>query len=200
MALNSSTIIGGASPVHKRSEADFYATPPDCTVALLNDYGRMLGHRVWEPACGDGAISEVLTAAGKDVFSTDLRHTGFGTGGVDALGTRPENIDSIVTNPPFNLAVQFIRHLRSLHLPFALLLKATFWHAASRRALFRETGPLAVCPLLWRPAMDPSRGKSATMDFCWTVWTDAPVPSCDYTPLPRPDMSGFTTDNEDPFA
>lgn len=198
MGVQASTMIGGASPDHKRNEADFYPTPPECTAALLKRF--RFGRNVWEPACGDGAISRVLTAYGMDVFSTDLRHTGFGVGGVDALRTRPENIDWVVTNPPFNLAADFIRHLRSLKVPFALLLKATFWHAASRHDLFKETGPVAVCPMLWRPAMDPKRGKSATMDFMWTVWTDAPVPTCKYLPLPRPDVSGLAIDTQgDPF-
>jgi len=35
---------------------------------------------IWEPACGDGAISKVLLAAGFDVVSTDLIDRGFGTG------------------------------------------------------------------------------------------------------------------------
>ena len=36
--MKSSTIIGGASSQHGRNAADFYATPPECTIALLENY------------------------------------------------------------------------------------------------------------------------------------------------------------------
>lgn len=194
MSIPSSTIIGGLSGQHKRNEADFYPTPPECTLALVGRFRGLLGRNVWEPACGDGAISEVLNSLGFDVFSTDLRHTGYGHGGVDALGTRPENIDSIVTNPPFNQAAEFILHARSSGLPFAMLLKSTYWHAASREKLFHDTGPAAVCPMLWRPNFAPERGRAPTMDVCWTVWHAHPVPSCEYVPLPKPKPSRITGD------
>ena len=184
--VSGSVIIGGASSEHKRAESDFYPTPPECVIALLDTFPSIFGRNVWEPACGDGAISRVLTGQGMDVHSTDIRHTGFGQGGVDALCTTPENIDSIITNPPFSLATNFIEHLRSFHLPFALLLKATYWHASRRHELFKQTGPIAICPMLWRPNFAPDRGRSPTMDFCWTVWTDAPVTTCEYIPIPKP--------------
>jgi len=40
--LKSATMIGGASPEHKRHASDFYATPPECTVALMEAFGHML--------------------------------------------------------------------------------------------------------------------------------------------------------------
>lgn len=143
---------------------------------------------IWEPACGLGAISEVLKAHGHLVRSTDLRHTGYGTGGVDMLAIMPWPCNAVITNPPFALAVEFIRYIRAMHVPFALLLKGTFWHAKNRHALFLETGPAAVMPMLWRPNMAPDRGKSPTMEFCWTVWHADPTPKCHYTPLERPNL------------
>jgi hypothetical protein len=56
---------------------------------------------IWEPACGDGAISKVLEAAGYDVISTDLIDRGFGQGGVDFLKTTKALGRNIVTNPPY---------------------------------------------------------------------------------------------------
>jgi hypothetical protein len=50
----------------------------------------------------------------------------------------------------------------------ALLLKATYWHAAKRIDLFRRHPPAAVHPLTWRVDFD---GRDApTMDVCWNVW------------------------------
>jgi len=178
------TIIGGSSPEHARHASDFYETPPECTVALLRAWP-VVGP-IWEPACGLGAISDVLEAHGHVVNSTDLRHTGYGTGGVDMLAMMPCRYGAVITNPPFALAAEFIRNIRAMHVPFALLLKGTFWHANKRHAMFLETGPAAVMPMLWRPNMAPDRGKSPTMEFCWTVWDAEPAPQCHYTPLERP--------------
>jgi len=198
MSVASSVIIGGASPDHARAEADFYPTPPECTEALALAFPELFGSLCWEPACGDGAISRVLNARGVKTYDTDLRQTGFGRGGVNALTHRPEGISSIVTNPPFNLAEQFIRHARAFNVPFAMLLKSTYWHAASRQALWRDTGPAAVCPMLWRPNFAPERGKSPTMDVCWTVWDAQPATVCVYHLLPKP-LSTMTTDEGDIF-
>ena len=68
----------------------------------------------WEPACGDGAISRVLGAAGFEVFSTDLVDRGFGLGGRDFLANHTTLADHIITNPPFSpprgLAARFVEH------------------------------------------------------------------------------------------
>ena len=46
---------------YEREGRDFYATPSWVTEALLH-HVRFRG-RVWEPCCGDGAMSSVLMAA-----------------------------------------------------------------------------------------------------------------------------------------
>lgn len=86
---------------YDRETRDFYATPPDVTEALLR-HVKFRG-RVWEPCCGDGAMSRVLEGRGYDVLSTDLVDRGFGTPGVDFLqaGSVPGGCTSIVTNPPY---------------------------------------------------------------------------------------------------
>lgn len=199
MSLPAATIGGGSSPVHARNEADFYPTPPECTVALCKRFSGLLPQVIWEPACGDGAISRVLEAFGFSVHSTDLHDRGYGEAGVDFLAA-PDVYRSVITNPPFALAEQFIRKARQANKPFAMLLKATYWHAASRHALFKETGPAVVCPMLWRPNFAPERGSAPTMDVCWTVWSSGPAAICQYEPLPRPtaeDMSILTTDKGD---
>ena len=63
--MKASTIIGGKSPKNSRNAADFYATPRECTNALLDNFDWLFrGGRIWEPACGDGAISKVLEGRG----------------------------------------------------------------------------------------------------------------------------------------
>ena len=62
---------------------DFYATPSWVTEALL----RHIHFRgpIWEPCCGDGAISAVLGRHGYTVVSTDIAGPGFCTPGIDFL-------------------------------------------------------------------------------------------------------------------
>ena len=178
--MKSSTIIGGASSQNSRNAADFYATPRDCTVALLKNYQRLFeGSWVWEPACGDGAISKVLEQHRLDVISTDLHDRGYGEGGMNFL-TADCHCGSIITNPPFSLAANFIARAASKEVPFAMLLKSTYWHASSRYDLFEQTKPMAIIAMTWRPAMSPERGKAATMDFIWTVWDRKPSNKTEY--------------------
>ena len=49
---------------------DLYETPDVAVDALLRV--EKVPHRVWEPACGPGAIVRVLRAHGHDVFASDL--------------------------------------------------------------------------------------------------------------------------------
>lgn len=186
MSIPSATIIGGLSSRFARNAADFYPTPWECTQALLDTV--YFPDPVWEPACGDGAISVVAAACGMDVVSTDLHFYGFGRGGVDFLkaDVAPSRMACIITNPPFNLAEAFIRKARSFDVPFAMLLKATYWHAASREAMFRETSPEHVFAMNWRPHFAPERGASPTMDVIWTVWGERPAKTCNYSILKKP--------------
>lgn len=189
MSLPSSVIIGGASKEYDRNDADFYPTPPECVFGLFNAFPSLFFGRVWEPACGDGAISTVAERIGAQVISSDLNDRGYGEAGINFLQASWD-CDAIITNPPFNIADEFIRHARSFKVPFAMLLKATYWHALSRHKLFIDTGPIAVLPMLWRPNFAPERGSSPTMDVCWTVWDSEPAPSCAYSPMPRPKPEG----------
>ena len=85
-----------------RPKDDFYPTPDYAVTALLEKEPLIGG--VWEPACGTGNISKVLTAAGLSVVSTDLQDYGFGIPGVDFLEAKRLLARDIVTNPPYKLA------------------------------------------------------------------------------------------------
>ena len=184
--------IVGAQKTHKRKEADFYPTPPDVTVALL-DFLQLDSTTIWEPACGDGAMSKVLSAAGHDVHSTDLRDdSGFGIGGTDFLQSQLVKTPHwIITNPPFNVAEDFIRKALSITPNVAMLLKSQFWHARRREPLFRDHPPAWILPLTWRPAfLEAERGSSPLMDVIWVVWSsNFGSGGTLYNPLIRPASS-----------
>ena len=166
--MKSSIMIGGAG-AHDRHPSDFYETPPEATIALTEQLDLPKGTRVWEPACGDGAIVRPLRDMEFDVWPSDIRPEadGFILDFLDGLNVET---DWIITNPPFNLSEEFIRRSWGIGVPFAFLLKATFWNTKAHGKLFQDCPPTGIYPLTWRPAMAPDRGKSPTMDFMWCSW------------------------------
>lgn len=161
--------LANNSIISKRRELDFYPTPPDVTHALMR-FLKLETSLILEPACGDGAMSEVLKQYGHNVVSSDIRHTGYGDGGVDFLKTSAY-YDAIITNPPFNVSEEFIRHALTQAGIVAMVLKSQFWHAKKRLMLFNEFPPAYVLPLTWRPDfMGGERGGAPTMEVRWTVW------------------------------
>jgi hypothetical protein len=116
---------------NNRVQDDFYPTPSDATMALLER--EKFDGNVWEPACGDGAISKLLKLQGYDVYSTDLVDRGYGDKHFDFLNSW-ELHDNIVTNPPFNIGTKFAIH--SLHCArkkVAIFQKLTFLEGKERR-------------------------------------------------------------------
>lgn len=169
MPITGRMLTGGDAG--NRVKDDFYATPYSCTQALLSvEYGSIPGH-VWEPACGDGAICDVLNKWGIEHFASDIEDRGyvFLDQIIDFTVAFPPPSNAIITNPPFNMAEAFIRRASLLGIDYmALLLKATFWHAAKRQELFELWKPARIYAITWRP--DFLKKGAPTMDCIWCVW------------------------------
>jgi hypothetical protein len=70
--MSMATILTGgrAKDAPKRDGYDFDPTPPEGTLAfVLAERTALAGHRVWEPACGDGRMVDALTAGGVQVIA-----------------------------------------------------------------------------------------------------------------------------------
>ena len=107
MKKSSALAYVGHNANNDREKDDFYPTPPQATQSLL-DRQKFEGN-IWECACGNGAMSEVLIKNGYNVYSSDLINRGYGETGIDFLQSTKQ-VDNIVTNPPFNLATEFTTH------------------------------------------------------------------------------------------
>lgn len=185
-SLQASRISGGNSANGRRS-GDFYPTPPEVTVALMDFLNLPSNTIIWEPAAGEGDMAGVLMTFCDEVYATDI------IDGTDFLQSSIDDADWIITNPPFSRAEEFIRRAAQLGKPFAMLLKSQYWHATKRKALFDEIPPSYILPLTWRPDFffkDRTEGKRGCplMDVMWCVWltpyrTDLPAI---YKPLLRP--------------
>lgn len=168
--------MNGGNPQDGRRALDFYPTPPDVTRALLRRESHAIasaagGRPVWEPCARGGAMAAVLHEFGFETVATDIvADPANNVTPQDALRTRRRLGDAVVTNPPFAIASDIILHLlERLRVQYlALLLKASFWHAAERTSLFRVHRPARIYALTWRP--DFLGGGAPTMECMWVVW------------------------------
>ncbi|MDR3534803.1 MAG: hypothetical protein P4L90_30100 [Rhodopila sp.] len=180
---------------YEREGRDFYATPPWVTEALLR-HVRFRGP-VWEPCCGDGAMSSVLAEHGYDVVSTDITDRGFGVPGVDFLACREVrgNCRSIVTNPPYGdtgshvgqskspaAMLGFLRHAMTLTASvqgqLALLVRLQ-WIAGRRAADMMSAGPFSAVIVLTKRIQWFELGErtnTAQHHHAWVVFDHAHPP------------------------
>ena len=136
---------------------------------------------IWEPACGNGAISKVLVAHGYHVVSTDLIHRGFGIGGINFLTEPASRARNIITNPPYGsgLADAFVRHALHLVEPtdgaVAMLVNLASLAHPMRHSFWTCRPPSAVYVLdqltCWPNGVE--RGFAAEHRYCWAVWRPA---------------------------
>lgn len=108
---------------------DFTPTPAPVARAMVQL--ESWSPRVWEPSCGDGAISSEFVACGHDVVETDLVPRRVGSR-LDFLQARTLLADDICTNPPFNIAARYADHALFLRpRKLMLLLPLGFQQAVS---------------------------------------------------------------------
>jgi hypothetical protein len=169
--------VGGARHALRERANDLYETPECATQALLEH--ERIAARVWEPACGPGAIVRVLREAAHDVVATDLVDWGCpdSEARIDFLFERraPDGIGLIVTNPPFKLAPAFVAHALALVPHVVMLLRLGFLESESRRGIL-DTGRLARVlifrnrlPMMHRHGWSGPRASSATA-YAWFVF------------------------------
>jgi len=174
--------IAGGNPTYGRSENDFYETPKECIQGLLDNV--KFPNVVEDPGCGTGAISNVLIENGIIPISTDLIYRGYGIGDKDYLKQTVKMANAMIANPPFKIAVPWIKKAMELEYDiFALLLKSQYWHAATRFNLFYECKPSLIMPMTWRP--DFTGGGNPTMDCMWCIWKRG-IHSAEYRPMRKP--------------
>ncbi len=171
---------GGAESRHKLADRkdDLYETPAIAVQTLLR-HEATLGQRIWEPACGPGAIVSILRTHGKDVVATDLVDYGCpdSQGGIDFLMEHraPEGVQSIVTNPPFKLADEFIRHGLTLVPTVVMLLRLAYLEGACRmtlhqRHLERVWIGAERLPQMHRHGWEGPKQSNSGRAFAWFVF------------------------------
>jgi len=177
-------LAGAPAPALRRKAdldgPDFFPTPAWATHALCEV--ESFAGTIWEPACGDGAMAEVLRARGYQVEASDLFDRGYGQTGVDFL-TTDRRVPNIVSNPPYNSAEGFITSaLRQAEGKVAFLLRLAFLEGSSRGSgLFKTNPPSHVHVFSERVTFAPAGvtlTNGGTTAYGWFVWdreTDGPT-------------------------
>jgi hypothetical protein len=189
-------INGARSVMGSRQEPDdsldYAPTPPWATRALFEHAFGALPEApmdgIWEPACGEGHMAEVLREYCPNVLASDVFDHGYGKV-IDFLSKSAarHRYDWIITNPPFgDNALQFVTTaLERATVGIAMFMRSQWvvegierYEAIFRRrpptlcAFFTERVPL--CMGRWNPD-----GSTATA-YCWLVWVKDANPRAPY--------------------
>lgn len=161
---------------NERETHDYYATEPKA-LELLCELENFAPN-VWECACGEGHLAEVLKAKGYEVVCTDLVARGYGTGGVDFLKCNEQFDGDIITNPPYKYAKEFVEHALEI-IPdghkVVMFLKLQFLEGKARRKMFEKYPPkkVYVSSGRLRCAMNgdfEKYAKSNAVTYAWFIW------------------------------
>lgn len=171
--------LGASNHTEKEREVnDYYATEPKALELLLEI--EEFSQNVWECACGEGHLAEVLKKHGKNVISTDLIGRGYGIGDIDFLSCTKRFNGDIITNPPYKYAKEFVEHALELvtngH-KVAMFLKVQFLEGKERRKLFEKYPPKVIYVASSRLLCAKNgefekmrQGGGSAVAYAWFIW------------------------------
>ena len=164
------------APMSERGD-DFYKTPPEAVYALLENFE--VPQNVLEPACGDGAIVNVLRKTGRTVHALDLVYRECPDSGLGDFLTQKEPIPGVeccLTNPPFYLGHEFVRKSRELYPMTIMLLRLAFLESVRRTDILDAGDLMQVLlfrnrlPFMHREGWTGKKNSNSGMPFAWLIW------------------------------
>lgn len=180
-----------------RPHDDHYNTPAEATVPFARSFlkkstfvrRRFKQLKVWEPACGEGAISKVLKAFKCDVVSTTLTDRGYGETGRNFMLAKELRAPIIVTNPPFGIIDDFVEHALSLDPDvLAIFARSKFKEGAERYRRIHSRRPFNIEyqfieRIVFFAGDTPKEDQPGwnTEAFSWFVW----LKGCNEEPIVR---------------
>ena len=181
MTRSNNSFMAGISPKARTSLNDF-PTPPWAVRALFERTPfRPHRARAWEPACGRGYMAKVMSEYYPGgVMATDIHDYGYGARR-DFLTNKDYDYDKmdIITNPPFNLAEEFVLHALKharWQTPMgavAIFQRIAFLESISRYENLFTRFPLTYfCPFVERVPIAEGRliQKATPASYAWFVW------------------------------
>lgn len=176
-------MLGASNHTNKQREVnDFYATDPHALEIFLDKLEQdniKLHRNIWECACGQGHLSEVLKRKGYHVVSSDIFDRGYeNTYIINFLENINKNIKiDILTNPPYKYAQEFVEkslEIQSNGYYTIMFLKIQFLEGQARKKLFQKYPPKYVYVNSARQICyingDMSKKMSSASCYCWFIW------------------------------
>jgi hypothetical protein len=178
---------GSRSTMASRQEPpdslDYFPTPPWATRALIEVVLRQTGHAasvhaqtVWEPACGEGHMAEVLAEYFGRVVASDIHDYGYGHTANFLGDIVPGTDDWIITNPPFGKDAEafVLRALEFARVGVAMFLRLQWLETNGRfERVFLPHPPALIAQFAERVPLHKGRwepdGDTATA-YLWIVW------------------------------
>ena len=156
-----------------RQKDDWYPTPEIATSACWTS--RCSTSRSGSRQLVTAPSAKVLKTACYDVISSDLNDYGYCESGIDFLLEQKRAADHLVSNPPYKLAEEFIRHAIDLGVDkHAWLLRLSFLEGQKRyQRLFQDFPPIRVHVFsqrltMWRGGEEIA--GNGTTAYAWFVW------------------------------
>lgn len=159
----------------ERSALDYYGTSPKTTKALLGQ--EPFSVRVWEPCVGHHLIADALDKHGYVVRCSDItEYHGYEHEVLNFLETAETWDGDIVTNPPYNLAADFVKKALetvTYGRKVAMLLRLQFLEGQKRYSeIFEQNPPSRIYVFTNRQVCskvdDFTEGSAVA--YAWFVW------------------------------
>ena len=165
--------------LNDREINDYYATDPNSLKIFLKALERdniKLHHNIWECACGQGHLSNVLINNNYEVYSSDLINRGYGEV-KDFLKCNDLFEGDILTNPPYKYAKEFVEKALQITRTgtyTVMFLKIQFLEGKERRKLFDKYPPKYIYVNSSRQTCyingDMTKKMSSASCYCWYIW------------------------------
>ncbi len=164
---------------------NLYATPAWVINALLERHPLRRLPIVLEPCAGDGAIIQAIRARYPDearVIAVEIREeereslcrSADEVHIADFLTWKPTgSFDYIITNPPFSIAMEVVRHALELagdRAEVIMLLRLAFLESEKRYSFWQEHPASRILVLSSRPSFSGD-GWTDTAAVAWFVWS-----------------------------
>lgn len=158
----------------KDNPGDYYGTNPAAVESLLSR--EEFDKKIWEPCAGKHNISNVLKSHAYKVWESDIFGYGLNHSIVDFLEYEGEWDGDLITNPPYNLAGDFVEKALKIVKPgkkLAMFLRLQFLEGQKRyNNIFVDNPPKTVYVFTKRQVCskvdDFTEGSAVA--YVWIVW------------------------------
>lgn len=143
----------------ERIEHDFYATPQDAILPLLKEIDLSLVESFIEPCAADGAILQYFSHL-HDIQTAEIRD------GIDYFLEDFKCADLLITNPPFNQAIEFLKKSLTEARTVAYLMRLNILGSKDRKDFWNMNPTTHQFTLSSRPCfVDVCKNKSCKAKY-----------------------------------